>query len=662
MLQRLPIALRIHGITAIALAGLLLMAGVSAAGRSQQMEAERATLLHAVVDSALSIVAAQEAEVKAGRVSQADAQANALRALQALRYQGQEYVWVNDQTPRMVMHPFRPDLDGKDIGEMADPNGFQLFRAFVRETQDNPAGALVGYMWPRPGAEQPVEKLSFVRGFTPWGWVLGSGVYVDDLRAAQRSIWLWALAEAACAALLVGLLASLLSRGITRPLAAATAATSRLAAGELETIVPGAERADELGTLAQALETFRQQGLANRRMTAEVAEERDAKDRRQAAVEAHVQEFGASASAAMGGVVGAAEQMRGTAERMAATAERIRDRSRDTGQGAEAASRDLATVAAATEELAASIGEIGRQVREATGMIAATVREAQQSDTLVAGLTGHAREIGAVVRLIEDVAGRTNLLALNATIEAARAGEAGKGFAVVAGEVKQLAAQTAKATAEISEKIAAVQGSTDAACQAIGRIAQAVQGVENIATSIAHAVEEQGRATQEIALGAQSVAQTTDATAQAMAELVHVADQTGALSQEVLEAAAGSGREAGTLRSELDHFLEAMRNAGERRHYERLTVRGMRATLQVDGRPQLVELRDISRGGVALQGEIALPLGARVALQLPGNQTPVHGRVARKADGATGLALNQDAASLALIDAAMALARGRVAA
>lgn len=260
MFSRWRIAARIHCITLVAMLGLTGLAVVTAANRSTQMEEERVALLHAAVDGAIAIVAGQEAELRAGRLSPEAARAAALTALRNLRYLGEEYVWVNDMHPRMVMHPIRPDLDGQDLSATADPTGFRLFNAFVAKARAEPQGGTVGYLWPRPGAAEPIEKLSFVRAFAPWGWVIGSGVYVDDLRAAQRRIWLVTLSEAGIAALLVALLATLLARSITRPLASVAAATTALAAGRFETAVPGADRADELGSLARALETFRRQG------------------------------------------------------------------------------------------------------------------------------------------------------------------------------------------------------------------------------------------------------------------------------------------------------------------------------------------------------------------------------------------------------------------
>ena len=650
MLARLPIAIRIHFITAIALAGLLVVAGLDARSRSQDLERERTALLSAVVDSGIAIAAAEHARAAAGQITQQDAQARAAAALAAIRYRGQEYIWINDMTPRVVMHPFRPDMNGQDVSSLTDPSGFHLFRGFVAAVRANPQGGVVGYLWPRPGASEPVEKLSFVRAFEPWGWVIGTGVYVDDLRAAQREVWFTAMMEAVLAGLLVAALATLLARGIAGPLAAVTRSTTALAAGDLDTAVAGAGRGDEIGRLASALETFRRQGIEKREIEAEAEAARAARDRRQAAMESHVQEFGASASGAMADVVDSAARMREVAQAMAATAERIRNRAQETGAEADSAARNLSAVAAATEELAASTGEIARQVADATEAVGAAVAEARDSDRLVAGLTGQAEAIGDVVRLIEDIAGRTNLLALNATIEAARAGEAGKGFAVVASEVKALAAQTAKATAEIGARISAVQEATRQACDGIARIGQTVARVESIATAVAGAVDEQGKATREIASSAQIVSSATDSASSAMAEFAEAADQATGLGRDVLQAAERSGREAEALRGELDSFLEAMRANDDRRSFERVPMGGAAVdVLLADGTAQPARLADLSLGGAGMDCTLAAPPGTRVTLRFPGFEGTAPGRVVRCEGGRLACALRQDAATRALI-------------
>ncbi len=650
MLARLPIAIRIHFITAIALVGLLAVAAFEATSRSRDLETERVGMLSAVVDSGIAIAAAEHARATRGEITLQEAQARAAAAMGTIRYRGQEYIWINDMAPRMVMHPFRPDLNGQDLAGLADPRGFHLFRGFVDAVRANAQGGVVGYLWPRPGASEPVEKLSFVRGFEPWGWVIGTGVYVDDLRASQRAVWVSAMLSALAAGVVVALLATLLARGIAGPLAEVTRSTTALAEGKLETAVAGVGRRDEIGRLASALETFRRMGMEKLELEAAAASTRAAADRRQAAMDAHVQEFGASASGGMADVVTSAAAMREVAQSMAQTAERIRTRARDTGAEADGAARNLSAVAAATEQLAASTGEIARQVAEATEAVGAAVAEARDSDRLVAGLTGQAAEIGGVVRLIEDIAGRTNLLALNATIEAARAGEAGKGFAVVASEVKALAAQTAKATAEIGARIAAVQDATRQACDGIARISETVGRVESIATAVAGAVDEQGRATREIASSAQVVSSATEAASNAMAEFAHAADEATTLGRNVLEAAERSGREAEALRSELDGFLEAMRATDDRRSFERIAMGGRPVEIiAADGSTVKGRLVDLSFGGVGIDTTHEAAAGTRLSFSFPGVQGVVAGRVVRYANGRLACALRQDNASRAVI-------------
>ncbi len=654
MLARLPISLRIHLITAIACAGLLVVGAMNATTRSGELERERTALLSSVVDGAIAIAAAEQARVAAGQATEEEAKRRAAEAMGAIRYRGQEYVWVNDMGPRMVMHPFRPDLNGRDLAGFADPTGFRLFQGFVDMVRARPEGGVVGYMWPRPGAAQPVEKLSFVRGFAPWGWVVGTGIYVDDLRAAQRGIWLWSMGEALVAGLLVGLFATLLARGIAGPLGAVTQSTTALAGGDLDHPIAGVGRSDEIGRLAAALETFRRDALEKRDMEAAAEAARAVAARRHAAMEAHVQEFGASASGAMGSVVDSAGRMREVAEAMASAAARIRARAQETGAEAEGAARNLSSVAAATEELAASTGEIARQVGAATEAVTQAVAQSQSSDRLVAGLAGEAEAIGGVVRLIEDIAGRTNLLALNATIEAARAGEAGKGFAVVASEVKALAAQTAKATAEIGTRITAVQEATRRACEGIGAIGATVARVEAIAASVAGAVEEQGRATREIAESTQIVTAATSAASGAMAEFGTLADQAHALGSDVLAAAERNGREAESLRGELDGFLAAMREAEDRRAFERVPGQGLPVEIRLpDGHTHAARLNDISLGGAAMAPGVAAAPGTQVELRFAGG-APLSARIVRGAADGMACTLRQDAATRATVEAVIA--------
>jgi methyl-accepting chemotaxis protein len=549
-----PIAVRLHLCTLVAVMGLLALAAYEIPGRATQMEADCIRLLRAVVDTAIASAARLEAEERAGRMDRPAAQAAAAEAIRGTRYSGQEYLWVNDTQARtrMVVHPFRRDLEGKDVSELRDPTGFALFSAFAEQVRRSGSG-VVSYLWPRPGAaagEPPVEKLSYVQGFGPWGWVIGTGVYVDDLRQAQHRLYLHGMLIAGFAAAVVGLLTWKVGRGITRPLAAATAATSAMAEGDLEVPVPGAGRRDELGLLAGALETFRENGLKARRL--------------------------------------------------------------EEAQAADAAR--------------------------------AAVSRAEATDATVRGLSEAAGQVGEVVRLIAGIAEQTNLLALNATIEAARAGEAGKGFAVVASEVKQLAAQTAKATEQITTQVAAIQKATVEAVQAVREVGEAIGRMDEVAAAIAAAVEEQGAATQEIASSVQTVARRNDETTRSMRNVSQVAQDAGGASRSVLGAAEEVAQVSGTLREEVDGFLAAMRaDESERRHYERIPGHGARAVLRQKKGPELpAGVRDVSRGGISLVCDMRLEPGTEVEVVLLGFGGPLPGRVARVEAGLLAVIFRQD--------------------
>ncbi len=652
MLASLSIAWRIHLTTLVAVLGLLAIGMVAMLHSTRQQEAARRDVLRHVVESASAIAAGFHAEEIAGRLPRAEAQARAAVAMRAMRYRGEEYVWVNDMHPRMIMHPFRPDLEGKDIGAFADPSGFRLFEAFVAKVRRDGAG-VVPYLWPRPGSAAPVEKMSFVQGFAPWGWVIGSGLYVDDLRAEQRATLLLDLGVVLAAALAVGLFAAWVARGIVRPLRRITAATAALADGALDTDIPDRDRRDEVGVLARALEGFRQDGIAKRRLEGEARAERAQRDRRQAAMERHTADFGGSVSGVMRMLSASAEVIRATAVKVAEAGRATRDGAKASREGADHSSASLSQVAAATEELSCSVDEIARQVAGAADAAARAVASAESTTVRIAGLSAAAAEIGTVVQLIHDVAGRTNLLALNATIEAARAGEAGRGFAVVASEVKQLAEQTRRATEEISRHVAGIQSATGAAVHAVAEVGEAIGHVNGIAAAIAAAVEEQGAATREIAGQVTGVSARTMEVNQAMLTLTHMAEDSMQAGDAVLTSAGEVAKVAETLRAEVDLFLEAAQGAGqERRRQERILGLDIACSLVLPGaaaRP--ARIMDVALGGAAvrLDGAHSLVAGMAVGIQLAGEPSVAHGRVARVTGDTVAVVFRQDAETLAMV-------------
>ncbi|MEA2726556.1 MAG: hypothetical protein QOF70_1031 [Acetobacteraceae bacterium] len=351
------------------------------------------------------------------------------------------------------------------------------------------------------------------------------------------------------------------TRRVIRPLLATRDAMLKVAGGDLQVAVPFTERTDEIGALAGALMQFKQNAVEKAGIEEEQRGQRAKEVVRQNAIDGYIATFEGRMQRAQEGLSGASEQMRATSGDLLATAEQSNRQVEVMASASNDAAMSGQTVAAASEQLSASISEIGRQVRHAAAISTRAVDEANQTDVTVVGLTEAAQRIGAVVQMINAIAGQTNLLALNATIEAARAGDAGKGFAVVASEVKSLAAQTARATEEISTQIAALQRVSHDTAIAIGRIGGTIGEVSSIAAAIAAAVVQQGASTQEISHSTQQAAQRTKDVSDSLTGVTDGVVATRGLAHRVKSAAEGMNEQAEALRSQIGAFLAQIRAA-----------------------------------------------------------------------------------------------------
>jgi methyl-accepting chemotaxis protein len=421
-----------------------------------------------VVETAHTVLGHYEALARDGKLAPDDARGKALAAVRALRYGTDDYFWINDMTPKMVMHPIKPALDGTDLRDYKDPNGKRLFVEFVDVVRRDRAG-YVFYLWPKPGSAEPVSKISYVKGFEPWGWVIGSGVYLDDVESAFRGQALTFGLLALVIAILPAALAVVLARRTTRRVAATVAALDDVAAGDFTTEV-AVDGQDEIGRI----------GSAVNRLARDVSETLSA--------------------------------VADSASKLAEASHAVATSSQGLAGGSQEQAASLEETAASLEEITATVKQNADNAHQANQLASASREVAEKGGTIVTEavaamgeINTSSRKIADIITTIDEIAFQTNLLALNAAVEAARAGEQGRGFAVVAAEVRNLAQRSAAAAREIKTLIQDSVGKVDAGSQLVNRSGEALHDIVSSVKRVTDIVAEIAAASGEQSSGIEQV-------------------------------------------------------------------------------------------------------------------------------------------------------------
>ncbi|HAT87449.1 MAG TPA: chemotaxis protein, partial [Rhizobiales bacterium] len=292
--------------------------GLAAVVASLNMEAasylrdQKAAELKSLVAAAHSVIKSKDAEYKAGNLTLEEAQSQAAEAVRAMRYRGKEYFWINDLESNMIMHAAKPKLQGKNLATLKDVNGVAIFPSFIKTVKANGEG-FVGYMWPKAGSEVPVDKLSFVKGYMPWGWIVGTGVYMDDLEAILWNSTQLAVLSGLIVMLICAAVAWFTLRQIVPPLEKLKSVMANLAAGRKIDEIPAIERNHELGEMARTVETFRQMTEERHRLSAEQEESQSKQDLRQQEMDQLINHFRSEAERELQTVTTNMNRMRETA-------------------------------------------------------------------------------------------------------------------------------------------------------------------------------------------------------------------------------------------------------------------------------------------------------------------------------------------------------------
>ena len=464
LLHNISVSRRLGGLVALA---TLLVLGIALNfiySERELLMQERKNAVRQTVEIAHGLIQHYHDLSAKGTLTQEQAQQQALQALAKLRYSGNEYFWVNDMTPRMVMHPVRPQLNGQDVASMRDPTGRQLFVDFVNIVKKDGAG-YHRYLWPKPGSEVPVEKISYIMGFQPWGWVVGSGVYIDTLDAVFATRLQWVIGGALLISIVLLGVGFAISRSILQQLGAEPskllAFTQKMAAGDLS--ASPETTSGNSNSVLHGLESMRSN---------------------------------------MALIV---QDVHAGAERVALASQEIAQGNHDLSMRTEEQASALEQTAASMEQFGSSVRQNADNARQANQLAVNASQVAQEGGHVVEEVvtTMHrineaSQRIADIIGVIDGIAFQTNILALNAAVEAARAGEQGRGFAVVASEVRNLAGRSAEAAKEIKglistsvERVAQGSSLVDRAGATMTEVVSAIRRVNDIMGEISAASAEQ---------------------------------------------------------------------------------------------------------------------------------------------------------------------------
>ncbi|WP_440875161.1 methyl-accepting chemotaxis protein [Thalassotalea sp. PLHSN55] len=497
-LRNIKIKSRLQLILIIALLSFLIFISLMLTQFKSTLLTQKYNTTQSVVDTAYSVITHFNDLEKSGELSTEQAQKLAKESIKAMRYQTNDYFWINDYSATMVMHPIKPALNGKDLSGLADPNGFLLFTEFVNTVKAEGAG-FVPYLWPKPGFDDPVEKISYVKGFKEWGWIVGSGIYLDDVSAEFSSVALLAGSIGGGLFILMVVLTLFIQRSILTPLNETVSVMEDIAQGEGDlTQRLNVKGRDELTELTTHFNSFSEK-ISTLIVNAHINADK-------------VKDTAVSLSNINNEAQSLASEQNGQTELLESAMEQMKLTIDNIAQSADAAAQET---------------EQGRQlVCDGQQVINVTVDEIKTlSDTVnkaadsIKTLAQETDNIGSVLEVIRGIAEQTNLLALNAAIEAARAGEQGRGFAVVADEVRTLASRTGQSTEEIQTMIENLQhGATSAvsviessakqstettehvqqANVALTKISEVIHHVSSMNSQVATAAEQQALSADEI--------------------------------------------------------------------------------------------------------------------------------------------------------------------